>query len=193
MELSQQMGKVTFDAGATGKTIDAGNSNFYDAEFNNASGGWTIRSENFVCIHNLAITSISALTVNSVTVEVHGTYSIGNSAPTGTTWTAATLYLNSGTNYTVGSKSQSTEAYSTLQIGADTDVRMWDSSASTYTVDASGSLYSQDQGVLMVVSISGVIIIPKRMIIGVMLRILMAQVLLVVSAKQMSELIPLQR
>ncbi|MCK5475338.1 MAG: hypothetical protein KAI71_02010 [Candidatus Pacebacteria bacterium] len=150
-EFTARSGLVLFDSGDTGETIDSGGTgstkDFYDIQFNNSDGGWTIQTNNLTATHNFTITDTAAsgFTVNSVTTEVQGTYSIADAETSNTTWTSATLYLNSGTAYTVGSKAQNAEAYATLQIGANTDIRMWESSAATaYTVDASGSLYSQD-------------------------------------------------
>jgi len=140
-------GTVTFDAGSTGKTIAAGSSPFYNITFNNASGGWTV-TDNATSTNNWAITNAAAFEVSvSKTVEVKGQYSIGDTIPSVTTWNAnSNLYLNSGTAYTIGSKTQNQESYAILQIGANTDVRTWNSSASTSTVDSSGSLYSMDHG-----------------------------------------------
>ena len=45
-------GLVIFDADTTGHTIEAGISPFYDVEFNNASGGWTIQTDDFTCAHS---------------------------------------------------------------------------------------------------------------------------------------------
>jgi len=143
-------GTVTFAATATGKTINSGGTGtgetFYNIVFNSSTGGWTIQTNNLTADNNFTITDTAAsgFTVSSVTVEVKGTYSIADAETSNTAWTSATLYLNSGTAYTVGSKTQNSETYSTLQIGANTDIRMWNSSASTYTVDSSGSLYSMD-------------------------------------------------
>jgi len=139
-------GSVVFNATATGKTINNRVSNFYDVNFNSASGGWTIQTNNMTVAHNLTVTSVSSLALEaSRTLEVDGVYSIADAQTANTTWGAGSvLYLNSGTSYTVGSKTQSPEVYATLQVGANTDIRMWQSSATTYTVDGTGSLYSQD-------------------------------------------------
>ncbi|MFC1652019.1 beta strand repeat-containing protein, partial [Patescibacteria group bacterium] len=141
-------GEVTFDATTTGKAIESGGSSFNNAVFNSSTGGWTIQTDNFTCANNLTITDVAAsgFVVKNITVTVQGTYSIQDAETSNTDWTTntTTLYLNSGTNYTVGSKTQSAEVYDTLQVGANTDVRIWNSSASTYTVNATGSLYSQD-------------------------------------------------
>lgn len=139
---------LVFDAATTGKTIESGGSSFYAVQFNNSAGGWTIQTNNFTTADNLTITDVAAsgLTVDSVTVEVQGAYGVADAETANTTWTSAILYLNATTaaDYTIGSSSQSTEVYSTLQIGANNDIRTWNSSASTYIVDSTGSLYSQD-------------------------------------------------
>jgi hypothetical protein len=137
---------VTFDATTTGKTIEAGSSSFYKIVFNSSTGGWTIQTNNLTTTSDLTITDVSSLAIEaSRTVEVDGTYSIADAETGATTWNSnSVLYLNSGTAYTVGSKTQTAETYATLQIGANTDIRAWNSTASTFTINASGSLYSQD-------------------------------------------------
>lgn len=143
-------GTVTFNSGDTGETINSGGTSagktFYNVVFNNSSGGWTIQTNNLTADSNFTITdtnnSAGALTVDSVTVEVKGTYSVENAETSNTAWTSATLYLNSGTAYTIGTINQNTESYSTLHVGGTTDIRMWKSSAAAYTIDSGGSLYS---------------------------------------------------
>ncbi|HBB36507.1 MAG TPA: hypothetical protein DEB07_03495 [Candidatus Moranbacteria bacterium] len=141
---------VIFNAGSTGKTIDAGGASraFTDIQFNNGSGGWTIQTNDMKVLRNLDITNIAdsadSWTLGSGrTLEVDGTYTITAAETAYTKWTGSTFYLN-GTSQTIGAKTQPKEEYATLQIGANTDIRMWNSSALTYTVDSSGSLYSQD-------------------------------------------------
>ena len=148
--LSAGSGEVVFDAGIGGVTITTGGTGstkqFYKATFNNGSGGWTIQTNDMKAASDLSVTNINTLTLgNSRTLEVGGTYSICDTCTSKTTWTGSTLHLNSGTAYTVGSKTQDAESYSTLQVGANTDIRTWRSSAATATtVSGSGSLYSQD-------------------------------------------------
>jgi len=139
-------GTVTFDATSGSKTIDAGNSTFYDVVFNSSSGGWTIQINNLTTTRNLTITDVSSLAIAaSKTVEVDGTYSVADAEADDITWNSnSVLYLKSGTPYTVGTKNQAAATYAILQIGADTDIRMWNSTAATFYVAASGSLYSQD-------------------------------------------------
>jgi hypothetical protein len=134
-------GGVVFNSSDAGESVDAGGSPFHNVTFNSATGGWTVSA-------NASSTGAWSLTAGSFTqapgtiIEVGGTFTnaIGGA---GTTWTGATLYLNSGTAFSANAKSIS-DAYATLSIGAHTDVSMWNSSASAYDVDGSGSLYSQD-------------------------------------------------
>ncbi len=142
-------GTVTLDAPATGKTINAGGTgagkDFNKVIFNNTGGGWTIQTGNMRAVSDLTITNLTILTLQSGrTLEIDGSYIPCDSCTSKTNWTGSTLFLNSGTNYTVGSKTQNAVVYGTLQVGANTDIRTWNSSASTDTVNASGSLYSQN-------------------------------------------------
>jgi hypothetical protein len=136
-------GTVNFVATGTGHIISASSSPFGSVLFNSSTGGWTIAG-NATTTGALSLTSLTSLTVSpSVTLAVGGAFtnSTGGGA---TTWTNSTLYLNSGTAYTVNATTTGADSYGTLEIGANTDVRMWNSIAATTTVSSSGSLYSQD-------------------------------------------------
>ncbi len=133
-------GLVTFD-GAGSPTISAGNSSFGNITINGA-GAFTI-NEHATTTSAFGLTTAGSFTLSSAQVLAVGgafTNSVGGGA---TTWTGSTLRLYSGTNYQVNAKTVN-DVYDTLMVGANTDIRMWNSSASTYTVDATGSLYSQD-------------------------------------------------
>jgi hypothetical protein len=140
---------INFNSNLTGEIIDSGGTgtgkDFYDVVFNSSAGGWTIGTSDMKVAHNLTITDVSSWELDtSRNLEVDGTYSIADAETSATTWdTGSNFYLN-GTSQTIGSKTQAEETYATLQIGANTDVRMWNSSAGAYTVDSSGSLYSMD-------------------------------------------------
>lgn len=138
-------GVIVFDAGATGKTIEAGSSSFYDATVNNASGGWTVQTDDMTVANNLTLTAGSAWTVASGrTLQVQGTYSQVVAAAN-TTWTGSTLYLNgSGGMYDINSKTHGGDTYATIRVGASEDIATWDSSATTYTMDAGACLFSED-------------------------------------------------
>ncbi len=135
-------GAVFFNSSATGHTINPGQNAFNQVTFNNASGGWTV-SSNATSTGAWTIANAASFTAGSgVTIEVLGTFT--NSAPSATTWDGSALYLNSGTGYTVGTKTQNAEGYGTLRIGANTDIRMWQASSTGAVVEQTGSLYSQD-------------------------------------------------
>ena len=138
-------GTTTFDAIAAGKTINPGASPFYRIVFDSVSGGWLI-ADNATSSQNWEILSASSFNVAAdKQIEVKGAYVIGDTIPLVTAWnTGATLFLNSGTAYTIATKSQSGETYANLQIGANTDIRMWNSGAGAVSVDSSGSLYAMD-------------------------------------------------
>jgi len=135
-------GTVLFATSSTGHTINVGASSFYNVQFNDAAGGWTV-TNHATSTNNWTITDASSFVVQTgKSVAVGGTFA--NSDPAATNWTGSTLHLYSGTSYTVGSKTQATETYGTLSIGANTDVKLWQSSSTAYSVNSSGSLYSQD-------------------------------------------------
>ena len=140
-------GKVVFDAGATGKTIEAGSSSFYNVDVNNASGGWTVQTNNMTVANDLTLTAGTSWTVASgITLEVDGAYT-QTIAGANTTWTGSTLYLNgSGGMYDTNTKTHGGDTYATIRVGASEDIAMWDSSATTYTMDAGGCLFSEDHG-----------------------------------------------
>lgn len=137
--------KVIFDAGATGKTIEAGASSFYDVDFDNGSGGWTVQTNDMTVANDLSLIAGSAWTLESGrTLEVNGAFSHAIAAAN-TTWTGSTLYLNgSGGMYDINAKTHGGDTYATLRVGASEDISMWDSDASAFTIDSGACLFSQD-------------------------------------------------
>jgi hypothetical protein len=136
-------GTLTFDATTTGFTVTTGSSSLANVVFNNSAGGWTIAG-GATTTGNFTLTAANNFTVASgTTLEIGGTFtnSVGGAA---TTWTGTTLYLNSAGSETINIKTTGADQYNTLQVGASTHVRMWDSAATTTTVNSTGSLYSQD-------------------------------------------------
>lgn len=135
-------GSVLFDSTDSGETISAGSSSFYDLSFDNAGGGWTIGTA--TTTRHLSLLAGTDFTLSSgATLSVGGTFTNAIGGPA-TTWTNSTLALVSGTGYSINTSSNAGDTYGTLNVGANTDVRMWSSSASTTNVSATGSLYSQD-------------------------------------------------
>lgn len=136
-------GEVQFDSGATGETINFGGSTMNDVTFDSTNGGWTIT--NSVAVGNdFTLTNAYDFTLSSgQTLTVSGQFSnaVGGAS---TTWDGSTITLDSGTAYSINAKSTGGDGYGTLNIDVNTDISMWNSSSTVYTVDASGSLYSQD-------------------------------------------------
>lgn len=136
-------GAVLFDSATSGKIINPGNSVFYNISFDNPDGGWTV-GQNATSSNNWSLIAGTFVASASITVEVGGLFDnqIGGAS---TTWTGATLYLK-GTSGLINSKTAQAENYNILKVGPNTDVKMWNSSASSVTVDPTGSLYSMDHG-----------------------------------------------
>ena len=131
-----------FNATASGKTINPGSNNFYSVQISAPSGGYTL-SNNATTTKNFTIASVNNFTQSSGKVLYVGGVFLNSVGGTNTTWNG-TLYLNGANTYTINTKSTGPDRYNTLKVGANTDIRMWNSSATTTTVSASGSLYSQD-------------------------------------------------
>ena len=136
-------GTVMFAATTTGHTIEASSSPFFNVTVDGTNGGWTV-TEHATATNNFDLNNASAFTVSpGATLEVGGQFSngVGGAA---TTWTGSTLYLDSGTNYAIDTKTAGGDSYGTLSVGPNTDIRMWNSTSTTYVVDPTGSLYSED-------------------------------------------------
>jgi hypothetical protein len=138
-------GSVTFDSGDA-ETIDAGAQAFNIVVFDNAAGSWTIQNDNMTTNSDLTLTAATAFTLNAaLTLEVKGDFTL-TVVDVNTTWGAgSTLYLNgSGGMYNINTKGHGGDTFITLRIGASEDIAMWDSGATTFTIDAGGCLFSQD-------------------------------------------------
>ncbi|HEU4677779.1 MAG TPA: DUF2341 domain-containing protein [Candidatus Paceibacterota bacterium] len=133
-------GTVTFD-GAGASDVFAGGSPF--ANLTVSAGGSVTIGEPATTTGTFLLSSAGAFSVGSgETLAVGGTFDnrVGGAA---TTWAGSTLYLYGGGNYTMNA-STTADVYGTLRVGAGTEPRMWNSSASTYDVASTGSLYSED-------------------------------------------------
>jgi len=111
--------------------------------FGSGTGGWTI-SANATTTNNFTLSTASSFTLASSTRLYVGnvfTNSVGGSA---TIWQGSTLVLSSGNTYAINTKSAGNDNYQTLRIGANTDISMWNSKATTTVVHNSASIYSQD-------------------------------------------------
>ncbi len=134
---------ILFNSSDTGETIDPGVNEFYNLQFANGAGGWTFTAS-ATTTNNFTILTANDFTVsggNTLSVAGVFTNAVGGSA---TTWLGSTLRLLSAADYTINTKSSGGDQYDALFIAADTDIRAWDSAATTTTVTPSGSYYSQD-------------------------------------------------
>lgn len=133
-------GTVTFDGSVT-SSISAGSSSFANVIIN-GSGAFTV-SEHATATSAFTLTNAGSFTVQSgQALAVGGVFT--NSQGGGvTTWTGSTLSLFGTSNYQINA-STTADVYNVLKVGSGTQIRMWNSSASTYDISASGSLYSQD-------------------------------------------------
>lgn len=136
-------GTVRFNSTAGAETIAMGTtSNFATLEFNSATGNFTV-IENATATVAVNLTSASQFTLQSgLTLATLGAF---NNAATGTntTWTGATLSL-SGADGAINAKTHGGDAYATILTNGDTDMTMWNSTATTYTTASSSSIYSAD-------------------------------------------------
>ncbi|NTW22404.1 DUF2341 domain-containing protein [Candidatus Falkowbacteria bacterium] len=137
-------GTVVFDAAATGKTVDAGDSPFHNVEFNGPSGGWTVNA-NATSTNGFSLLAGQDFTLSPAATLVVS--NIFNNAfnPASTTWTGSILHF-AGSSRTINGKASTSDAYGTIKVGADTDIRMWNSSATAYDIDPTSSFYSMDHG-----------------------------------------------
>ncbi|MCA9361799.1 hypothetical protein KC906_00340, partial [Candidatus Kaiserbacteria bacterium] len=136
-------GTVLFNSDDTGETIDPGVNAFYNLLIAGLGGGWTIL-DHATTTNNLTISLGSSFTqASSTTLYVGGVFTntLGGSA---TNWHGSTLFLDSGTAYTTNLKTTPTEQYNKLVLGANTDLRSWNTSATSTNIDSSSSWYSQD-------------------------------------------------
>ncbi len=135
-------GTVLFNSSDTGETISLGNSPLYNMTFNSLTGGWTITTS-ATTSNNFVLSTTSTFTLASgQTLAVGGTFT-NDTRNASTTWTGSTLSLEAG-NYTINTKTHQGDTYEVLRLKANTDIKMWNSTATTYAVDGTGSLYSQD-------------------------------------------------
>lgn len=138
---------ILFNSTDTGEIINPGNSDFYNVQIGAPTGGYTMTG-NATTTNNFSLVSASSFTAQSgVRIYVGNVFNnaVGGSA---TDWDGSTLVLDGSNAYSINTKSIGGDQYQTLVIGAGSDIRSWNSAATTTTVDSSSSLYSQDHGAI---------------------------------------------
>lgn len=134
---------ILFNSSDGGEIIDPGTSDFCSVQIGAPTGGYTLTGD-ATTTKNFVLASANSFTAQSgTTLRVEGTFlnSVGGA---NTTWSGSTLVLDSSSGYSMNTKLAGGDQYDTLIIGANSDIRSWNSAATTTVVDASSSLYSQD-------------------------------------------------
>ena len=135
-------GTVRFNSTAGAETIAAGTSTFATLEFNNAGGIFTV-TQNATATVAINLTNASAFTLQSgLTLSALGSFTNAANGSS-TTWTGSILSL-SGLDGAINLKSHGGDAYATILTNGDTDMIVWNSTATTYTTASSSSIYSAD-------------------------------------------------
>jgi Domain of unknown function (DUF2341)/Concanavalin A-like lectin/glucanases superfamily len=135
-------GTVRFNSSSGAETIAVGSSTFATLDFNATSGDFTI-TESATSTVAITLTNATQFTLQSgLMLTASGTFS-QSIAGASTTWIGSTLRLL-GTDHTLNSKTHSGDTYATLETANDTDVTVWNSSASSYVAGSTSSIYSAD-------------------------------------------------
>ena len=142
---SNATGTVLLNATTTGWLVDSGASDFYNLQISAPAGGYTL-IDSATTTNNFTIASANSfVTQNNPILYIGGVFTnnVGGSA---TDWTGSTIVLDGQNAYTINTKSTGGDDYNILDVGLNSDIRMWNSQATTTQVDSTSSLYSQDHG-----------------------------------------------
>lgn len=135
-------GAVSFVATTTGNTIAAGTSTFATLNVN-GTGEWNV-TENATATEAINLVAGNSFIVDPGIIIESTSLFTNVMASTSTTWTGATLKLSSGGAVVVNATTDEGDVYDTILTTTDTKVSWWNSSASTYTLGTSSSVYSMD-------------------------------------------------
>ena len=136
-------GTMLFNAPAGGRVIEPGDNDFYNVVIGAPAGGYVMQSA--TTTNNFTLSAANSFTLDTgETLYVGGVFLnlVGGSA---TNWTDTTLILGPNNAYTINTKATPAESYATLEIQANSAIRMWNSTAAV-VVDESSSLYSMNHG-----------------------------------------------
>lgn len=136
-------GTILFNSTDTGEFIDAGLSPFYAVQVSAPTGGYTITAS-ATTTNNFALASANSFTLQPGTVLAVGGVFTNLVGGSNTVWSSSTLKLDGANTYTINSKIAGGDQYESIIIGANSDIRLWNSAATSTSVDATASLYSQD-------------------------------------------------
>jgi hypothetical protein len=136
-------GTILFNSNDAGEVINPGNSTFASVVIAAPTGEYTVTAS-ATSTFDFSITSVSSFTLQSnayLTIDGIFTNSVGGAQ---TTWAGSTIVLDGGVPYTINTKIAGGDTYNNLVLKNNTDIRMWNSSATTSISDSESSLYSQD-------------------------------------------------
>lgn len=133
-------GTVRFIGSGT-SNITAGASSFGTVEVNNASGTVNLAA-NATSTGAWRLQNHLLFDAQGQTLAVGGEFVNGRGGAL-TEWTGSTLSLFGNGTYNINA-STTADTYGTLRVASGTQVRMWNSSATTYAVATNGSIYSKD-------------------------------------------------
>jgi hypothetical protein len=135
-------GTVRFNATNSSETIAAGQSSFNNLTIDGVGGTFTV-VEAATTTGTVLLQNATSFTVNpGVVFDVAGT--LNHQLPAAnTTWTGSTLVF-SGNDHTINQKTHGGDTFDTVLTKGDTDIAMWNSSASAYAMNDTGSVYSMD-------------------------------------------------
>ncbi len=135
-------GTVRFNSIAGSETIAAGSSTFATLEFNATSGDFAITEHATATVAVNLVNAASFTLSSGLSLTASGTFTQVMSGAS-TTWTGSTLRIL-GADQTIHAKTFGGDVYGTLETNGDTDVAMWNSSATSYVTGSTSSIYSQD-------------------------------------------------
>jgi len=135
-------GTLLFNSSTLGQFIDVGANDLYNVVIA-GTGGWTM-VDSATTTNNLSLLNAGSFEVPSGSVlRVEGVFS-NDLDGANTTWSGSTLVLDGANAYSVNTSAENGDQYDTLVIGENSDIRIWNSAATTTSVAVSSSLYSQD-------------------------------------------------
>ena len=138
------VGTIRFNSIAGVETIAAGSSAFATLEFNSTGGDFTVTESATATVAINLTTATQFTLLSGVSLAAQGTFTNALTA-TSTTWTGSTLRFLNANTATLNSKTHAGDTYGTLAVASSTLVKMWNSSATTYSTQGTTSaIYSQD-------------------------------------------------
>jgi hypothetical protein len=135
-------GTLLLNGSTGGLSFNPGVSPLAAVQISAPGGSYT--AESATTTGNFSLLSATGYTQSSSTrLSVGGVFTnLVGGAPT--TWTGSSLVLGSGWRYSINTKVAGGDSYGALTILGNSDLRLWNSNATSINVASTSSLYSQD-------------------------------------------------